>query len=215
MKTYSIILALSITLFLFVSCEDNFHDTGKANGVFNGTIWEYLNSDPKNYSDLVILIQHAGLEPLLDGKVSDNPELTFFAPTNFSIYQFLFKTVDNENNRIYQSVSDIPVEMAREMILSYIIPGRRMRESFNYEIKGTNEGGSLCTTLTNLELRVYRIHGDFYDVPDIGADILAIHFIQTGFKSSIASSDHQTDNGIVHSLDYDFLLVNPVVHLNE
>ena len=67
-------------------CEkDTFHDTGLANGVYDGTAWEYMQAGHGNWDSLVIMIRKAGLADLFDGKDPDCPQMTVFGLTNLSI----------------------------------------------------------------------------------------------------------------------------------
>ena len=78
-------------------CEkDTFHDTGLANGVYDGTAWEYMQAGHGNWDSLVIMIRKAGLADLFDGKDPDCPQMTVFGLTNLSIVQFLLRTTDGE-----------------------------------------------------------------------------------------------------------------------
>lgn len=202
MKYYIIFLLI---LLAFGACEkDNYHDSGVANGKFDGTVWEYLQSDHKNWDSVVVAIRHAGLVDVFDGTNPEYKEITFFGITNLSIDQFLFKTVDEDGNRLYNSIQDIPADMCRRMILSYVIPKRMMKEEFDYEVKGTLTGGTVVKTLTGVDLRVFRRKSDYGSVADIGAESLYIHALESGHISRIASADITPNNGVVHSLSYTF-----------
>ena len=65
--------------------DDYFHDTGKADGKHDCSIWEYMHSDGKNWDSTILVIERAGLQYLFDGTGSENKEITFFGPTNMSI----------------------------------------------------------------------------------------------------------------------------------
>lgn len=214
MKNY-IILAITLLASLLSSCEkDTFHDTGLANGVHNCSLYEYLCNDPKNYDSLLIIIRKADLIPLFEGKDQQYPEITLFAPTNLSIIQYIERTTDDDGNRLYNRIDDIPADECREILLSYIITGKHKRRDFPYEIKGSLEGGEIYTTLNNVALRVFRTQNTWNGMDDIGNDGIGIHFQQSGHITSIASGDITTDNAIVHSLSTTFQLVNPVIHQN-
>lgn len=200
MKNYIISIAI---LLACNACEkDNYHDSGVANGKFDGTMWEYLQSDHKNWDSVVVAIRHAGVVNVFDGTNPEYKEITFFGITNLSIEQFLFKTVDANGKKLYQSVRDVPVELCRRMILSYVIPKRMIKEEFDYEVKGTLTGGTIVKTLTNIDLRVFRRKSDYGSVADIGAESLYIHAIESGHVVRIASADIRPTNGVVHSLSY-------------
>ena len=152
MKNILILLGL---LFAVCSCDDYFHDSGLADGKHDCTMWEYLNTQPQDWDSTVLLIERAGLVDLFDGKDHEHPEITFFGVTDLSIEQFLLKTVDEEDEPLYARVDDIPVDLCREMLLSHVVPGKIMKEEFDYEVKGTLTGGTMVTTLSD-EIRIRR-----------------------------------------------------------
>lgn len=205
MKTISIVIGL---VFLLGACEKNdFHDSGLANGKHDCSMWEYMQEDPDNWDSVRLIIQRAGLQQLFEGRDPAYPEITFFGPVNYSVARFLLKTTDEEGNRLYRSVQDVPEDVCRQMVLSHILPRRMMKEDFDYEIKGTDTGGSILQTLTGIDLRVYRIKSPYYDIPDIGPEYLAIHALEKGYKVDVLSADIETTNGVVHSLSNTYEMV--------
>lgn len=204
MKKY--ILFIFTTLLLFGCDKDNYIDTGLANGVFEGTVWEYMHSNPE-WDSAIVIIERAGLTGIFDGSDPEYKDgITFFGFTNFTVWQFLAYTVDDDDNRIYRSIGDIPVELCRQMVLDYVIKGKRMKESFDYEVRGTMEGGSEVQTVSGKTLRVYRTktNDPYTGEPDKGPEGLAFHAPVSGHIAGIASADIQADNGVVHSLSYEF-----------
>ena len=115
--------------------------------------------------------------------------------------------LEQTGEEIYQSIREIPVELVRNMILAYLVEGKKMKESFDYEIKGTLTGGTDVYSLNNVKLRVYRTQSEFNGIPDIGAEGLKIHAEVSGQMASIASADIETNNGVVHSLSNRFTWV--------
>lgn len=204
-----LILMTVFTMMVVSGCKEYFIDEGFPDPVFKGNMMEFFENDPGNWSLLVEMVRRAGLEPQFRGEVPEHPEVTFFAPTNLSIYQFLFKTVDSEGERVYAAISDIPQEMCREMLLSYVVDGNYRKGDFDYEVAGTLEGGSVLCTLNDLELRIYRTRTPVGDIPDIGPEGLEIHYKKSGHMAVVISADHVTDNGMVHALSSTFQFVNP------
>lgn len=188
---------------LFTACEKNdyFVDSGKANGDFDGTVWEYLNSSHGNWDSLTVAIEHAGVIDIFD---TPNSSLTLFGPTNHSINQFLFKTIDEKGNRLYQCVRDIPADLCRRMVLSYVIPEARLRTDFDYEVKGTLTGGTIVETLSGAKLRVYRHKTDYGSISDAGPEELYIHAQESGHIARCVSTDIKPMNGVVHALSTTF-----------
>lgn len=203
MKKY---IALWIGLLLACSaCDDNYyHDSGLANGKHDCTMWEYFQTDHENWDSTMMLIEHAGLKDIFDGTNPDYKEITFFGVTNLSINQFLFKTIDDNWEPLYNRIEDIPVGLCREMLLSHIVSGKLMKSGCYYEERGTLTGGTTVITLSGIELRVYRTRSSYSGIPDIGAEGLAIHAPVSGQMATIASADIEVTNGVVHSLDYTY-----------
>lgn len=204
MKKY--ILFFFITILLYSCDKDNYIDTGLSNGRYNGTVWEYLHSNHE-WDSAIVIIERAGLTGIFDGTDPEYKDgITFFGFTNFTVWQFLAYTVDDEDNRIYKSIRDIPADMCRQMVLDYVVKGKRMKESFGYEIRGTMEGGTEVMTASGKTLRVYRnkTNDPYTGEPDKGPEGLSIHAIESGHIAAIASADNQADNGVVHSLTYEF-----------
>lgn len=199
MKKY-ILLSITILGITLAGCDnDYFHDTGVANGKHDCTMWEYMKGDHENWDSTVLLIERAGLQSLFDGTGEDK-EITFFGPTNMSVMQFLFKTVNDDYEMIYNSINDIPVELCRQMILSHVIKGKKTSTGFDHEVKGTLTGGTGVKNLAGNDLRVYRVKGEYAGIPDIGPEALYVHSLLFGHIALIASSNIETTNGIVHSL---------------
>lgn len=194
-------------LFIFSlgACDDDyFHDTGLANGRHDCTVWEYLHKDSYNWDSTILVIERAGLVDLFDGKDPAYPAITFFGPTNFSIMQFMYKTVDSNDEMLYNRIADIPADMCRKMILCHVLPKKMMKEEFDYEVKGTLEGGTYINAISGTELRVFRAKSSYMGIADIGAESLGIHALTTGFLVGIASADIEMNNGVVHSLSYSY-----------
>lgn len=202
MKINILLIIISIA---FVSCEKDYqHDTGLADGYHDCSMMDYMRNDHYNWDSTVVAIEHAGLTDIFDGKSPEYKEITFFGPTNMSIRQYLLKTMTLDGEQLYHSVREMPVELVKTMILSYVVKGKYMKESFDYEVKGTLEGGTKVKTLNGIELRVYRTQNPFMGIPDIGAEGLAIHALESGQMGTVLSADIQVNNGVVHSLSNKF-----------
>lgn len=207
MKQLKYILIAMVAGLVVWSCDDDYyHDSGLANGKHDCTLWGYLHTDGRDWDSTIVMIERAGLESLFKGEDGENREITFFGPTNYSIMQFLYKTLDDAGGVMYERVADVPVEMCRQMILSHVIRGKKMSMDFDFEVKGTLTGGSMETTLTGIQLRVYRVRGTYNGIPDIGPEGLMIHGLESGHIEAVASSNIETTNGVVHSLSYSYQL---------
>ena len=184
--------------------NDFYHDSGLADGKHDCTVWEYLQTDHYNWDSVIVMIEHAGLKDVFDGTNPEFKQITFFAPTNLSVNQFLFKTTGETGDMVYSSVKDVPVELCRKMLLAHVLNRRMMKEDFDYEVKGTLTGGTMVTTIGGVELRVYRTRTPYNGIPDIGPESLFFHAVTSGHIAMVASADIQMMNGVVHSLSYTY-----------
>lgn len=200
-----LILFTFIIIALLASCEKEYHhDTGLADGRHDCSMMDYLRNDHNNWDSIVVAIEHAGLTSIFEGTSSEYKEITFFGPTNMSVRKFFLEQIGDET---YQSIREMPVELVKNMILAYLMKGKKMKESFDYEIKGTLTGGTEAYSLNNIKIRVYRTQSEFNGIPNIGAEGLKIHAEISGQMASIASADIETNNGVVHSLSNKFTWV--------
>ena len=87
------------------ACTDyDFVETGRAQAYHDTSMLTYLKRDSYNYSDLVHLIERAGLNDVFEGKSEYGNQITFIAPTNHSIRRYLLKAhtpvaTDGENDQ--------------------------------------------------------------------------------------------------------------------
>lgn len=188
----TVFYALALSL---AGCDKNYEDTGLADGVHDCSMLEYMENDrSNNWDSAVVAIRYCNLADIFNGT---NPEykdgITFTGFTNFSVSKYLF-----ENG--YKRITDIPAGICSDMVLSHVVKGRYMQEDFDYEIKGTLDGGTKLPNLVGDTLRLYRIKTPFMGTPDIGAEKMGVHSKKYGHMAVVASCNIQTTNGIVHSL---------------
>lgn len=209
MKKYYLtnILFLSLLSLFFTACDNDEEEAIPVVRYHDCSVWEYLKSDTENWELQTRLIERAGLVPLFDGTDPQHREITFFGLTNLSIMGFLLKTTGDNGERLYQDIADIPVELCRTFVLSYVIDGKKEREDFNDEIPGTLTGGTELPNLNGKTLRIYQTRSDYYGVPDAGPRGLFIHALESGYIARIVTSDIETRNGFVHALSTTFQIV--------
>lgn len=202
MKKY--LFWLGIILAIYACENDNYHDTGLADGKHNCSMWDYFAKDHENWDSVVIMIERAGLITIFDGTHPQYKEITFFGITNLSVIEFLVNKLDENQEIVYKGVRDIPEEMCRRILLSHIVPKKIRMEEVDYEVKGTLTGGTIVKNLSGCDLRVYRARTSFMGVPDIGAEELKIHALESGQQASVGSSNIEVTNGVVHALAYTY-----------
>jgi putative lipoprotein len=188
-------------LFIGTSCTKNeFIKTGVSNGRFDGMMLEYMKAHSYDWDSTVLMIEHAGLESLFDG----TEKITFFGPTNFSILRYM---LDNGIERVV----DMDVDFCRSTLLRHVMKGKMMRVDFKHGVAATGanligEGGDTYTMMGGNVIWAYTFKEPYNSVAGMGPLLLHITSID-GFKRiGIASGDIEPDNGVVHSLTYDFTL---------
>lgn len=115
-------LLCAILPLLCANCQDDSYlkDSGIHDPNFSGTVMEYLESRPDYFSLTVEAVKLAGLDNVLDSE-----EVTFFAPTDWSIRY----SIDQLSRYLYLNGGDsirdmrqIKRKVWREFIGMYIIP---------------------------------------------------------------------------------------------
>ena len=196
MKKYLIFFCI---LAVLGACRNDYDHNYGINEPIGCSLWEYLQSDPYHFYSVVVAVRHAGLESLFE-----KADFTFFAVTNHSVNQFLFKTVNNDGERLYRCVEDIPAELCRRMILSCIVPGKIVSTDCDFEIKGELQGGRLVETLAGNHLRCFRRRSDYDGAADKGPESFYIHDQETDRVIYVNGKDLVTGNGVVHRLSYTY-----------
>ncbi|WP_099293497.1 hypothetical protein [Butyricimonas sp. Marseille-P3923] len=187
-------------IMLLGSCTKwNYHEGELANGVHDCSMWEYLHTQPWDWDSTIIMIEHAGLKDLFEGK-GEHEQITFLGVTNYSIRLYMI-----ENG--YEKVTDIPVEFCQNTLSKLIIPQRVMLADVprgkRDEYTGEESDGIEYRTLGG-RLFMWTYQQPFEGVPDMGE--ISLHFFARGGTAvnRIYSTDIQTNNGVVQALGYSF-----------
>ena len=198
-------ILLGLFLFALCSCETkyNYIDSGLANGRFEGTMFEYLHSSSYDWDTTARMVERAGLQDLFEGKRAGYEEITFFGPTNLSILRWMIE-------QDYDSVEEIPVEVCEELILRHIVKGIHRRddiprgEQILGQVQGT--GGEVFTSAFGTKFWIYSFQKPYENIPGVGAIQLYIKSLDTQNSIDVVSTDIETDNGMVHSLNYSYTM---------
>ncbi len=196
---------------LFSACTTKFNtiDTGLANGNFTGNMYEYFKKSSYNWDSTRLMIERGKLVDLFNGERPGYENFTFFGPTNHSIRRYM------KTNNI-GSIKEMSEDFCRETILRHIVKKRYMRndipkgtpavykEDEPYKIQG--DGGKVLEGEAGNRFWIYSFQGSYAGVPDIGAIELKIVSLESAAKIEIASSNIETTNGVVHSLQYNYTL---------
>ena len=120
-KLWKKIVGCCLLAVLMYNCADDSYliDGGKANPYYNGNMMQYLESRPDYFKDLVEVIRLSGMED-----VFENEEITFFAPTDWSIrgsFNYLNRVWYRMGHDSIKSFNQIKPEVWREMLSMYIV----------------------------------------------------------------------------------------------
>ena len=204
--------AIVVMVLCLCSCTKyNYINGGTANGIHDCTMWEYFHTNSYDWDSTVVMIEHAGLKSLFDG-TGEYKQITFFGLTSNSILRYML-----ENN--YERVTDIPGGKCQDIIQKLVAPKRIM---LNDVPRGNRiqSGGGIESAFVEYDGLVFDcIRGSLFlwtqrmaynDIEDTGEIALYIASRnQDGTRNErVASTDIQTTNGVVHSLNYDFRFRN-------
>lgn len=223
-------IGIALAVMACCSCTDyNYIDSGLADGKHDCSMWEYLKSDAHNWDSTVIMIEHAGLKDVFEGN-SIYGQITFFGVTNKSILLYILYHNDEldqlkadgeevDYNDYWHRVTDIPAGICRQMLMQLIVPKRLMladipRGNLITSSEGiatdAEIGGGMYKTLGNTPLFLYTFQEDYKGIAGKGETrIYMVSSVESiPVKNPVASCNIETLNGVVHSLEYDFLLTN-------
>lgn len=217
MATIRIICISIMLVTLLPSCTKyNFIDGGKAEGVHDCSMWDYMQLSPYNWDSTRIMIEHAGLRSLFEGK--EQKQITFFGITNHAIRTYMLEHNETitDPSKHWVRVTDIPQEFCYNLLTKLIIPDRFMLKDIprgnrvkqtnsNGELIYVNEGGKSYAAITG-NLFCYTFQDPYQDVANAGLVSLYLVSMNRGGTTAqrIVSSDIQTTNGVVHALSYGF-----------
>ena len=204
--------AIVVMVLCFCSCTKyNYINGGTANGIHDCTMWEYFHTNSYDWDSTVVMIEHAGLKSLFDG-TGEYKQITFFGLTSNSILRYML-----ENN--YERVTDIPVGKCQDIIQKLVAPKRIMLNDVPRGNRIQSGGGiesafveydGLVFDCIRASLFLWTQRMAYNDIEDTGEIALYIASRnQDGTRNErVASTDIQTTNGVVHSLNYDFRFRN-------
>jgi hypothetical protein len=209
MKRYCM-FALAFAI-LFSCTRQKVIDSGVSDPHFEGNMMEYLRSDSFNWALTVQLIEHAGLVELFEGNDPDYPRITFLGFTSQSVERFLYDSQFKDSSQgIFMSVQDVPVQLAREMVLKHVVAYAFTRDAVGLKDKEyqmgdpRQTGGSSFQAVSGNWIRAFRETSDWEGVPDAGPVYLRLYSIDRKRAIPVASPDIQPRNGVVHALNYSY-----------
>ena len=213
----SLMLCSFLVTILISSCsKDYFVDGGPSKAQFDGTVLQYLESNPK-FDSVAQIVKLAGLED-----VFNNEDITFFAPTD----EVLRRTIglvntdirflqDGLNQQLFnlrkdtiRTLADVPPNIWRKYLLRYVFKGKNVLKDYpqlDFLLKPLYPGGfyrGYNQDLANIGVVYNKANGVAYT----GYRQLSYSYIPDAanpdryIAAAVASSDIQPKNGVVHAL---------------
>ena len=181
----------------------NYVDGGVSHGVHDCSMWDYLKKQPWDWDSTRIMIEHAGLRDLFEGK-GEHEQITFLGVTNLSIQTYLLQ------NKL-KRVTALSPEFCRKTLSKLIIPTRLMVKDVprGERIASTGEEvGGMRTNSLEGSLFMWTHQEPYLEMEEMGE--VSLYFKIDGASTSLRvySTDIQTHNGVVQALGYNFLFNN-------
>lgn len=194
----------TIIVWGMISCTTNYDikDSGIANGKHDMTMYEYFQTDSYNWDSLLVMIDRAGLQDLFEGKREGFEDITFWGPTNLSIRRWML-----ENEIV--SLTEVAPEECERLVLAHVVKGRTMRDDIprgTVTTDGTTGGINMTGSDNDNPMWVYTEQLPYNGVIGVGAVVINIRSLRTTTDIDTASSNIETNTGVVHSLHPNYTL---------
>ena len=207
MKTLKYIFMGICVLVTFAACDtkQDWIDTGVASPYHDCSIMEYLRRDKYNWELTVEMIERAGLTDLFEGNDPDYEEITFFALPSYSVLRYLW---DND----METVNELTPEFCREILLKHVVKGKVLKSGIAYRnpdyviTDAKQDGGTELVCLGGNRLKAYVDKSSYGGVPDAGPETMYLYSFSVRDHVPLATPDIQPLNGVVHALNYNYVL---------
>lgn len=208
MKKYIILLAGIAGLFFFgCQSKDYLIDGGVHNPKVNMTTYDYLKTNAI-FDTLVILIDKAGLKETINGDV------TFFAPTDFSIVKFVkAKSGDMRGINPFSNFTfaDFQVSTLRDSLKMYMVPGKINRSDMvaTGKVYTTLMGNQVSVALIPTQdqyaaiVKTWPSYVYFTKIVGAGLDVPGTipPPAELDIRNLCQTSGIETTNGVLHVLE--------------
>ncbi len=210
-----ILFMAAIALGAMLSCQDKSYldDGGVASPGYDGTVMDFLESRPDLFKDLVEVIHYADMD-----EVFEDEEITFFAPTDWSIqksmerlnyYWYNLQGKDSVNR-----ITQIKPEVWKELLSLYVIPDKYVAKDIP-QLDTTlmdSYPGQAYVSLNGRPMNIGVVYHEANGIRYAGYRQLLYAYVNDFGKNDlinayVATSDIQPRNGAVHVLrfiDHDF-----------
>lgn len=135
MKIKHLLLLVFVVVAMASACKKDKYIIGGSihDAHVNMTTYDYLKTN-RLFDTLLVLVDKAGMKEEINGDV------TFFAPTDYSIKALLFRRQeklrqDNNDESLTYTLNDLPVPELRDSLRSHLFAGKITRESLSLSNK--------------------------------------------------------------------------------
>ncbi|MEJ7558996.1 MAG: fasciclin domain-containing protein [Pedobacter sp.] len=216
-----------LTMMISSCSKDYFVDGGPSKAEYNGTVLQYLESNPK-FDTIAQIVKLAGMED-----VFNNDDITFFAPTDEVIRRTIGQVNSNVlflrnglNQQLFdlrkdtiRTLADVPSEIWRKYLMRYVFKGKNVLKDYpqlDFRLKPLYPGG-FYTGINGDLSNIGVVYNSANSVAYTGYRQLSISYIPdpanplSFIPAAVASSDIQPKNGVVHALAITtFIYINGV-----
>ncbi len=210
-KTVCGLCAILLSVFSMAGCNDDYAiDGGVSNPYFDGNVMQYLESRPDLFEDLVKVIKMTKWNDILS-----NEEVTFFAPTDFSID----RSVDYMNDYLYNydgkekvtDLSQVDKSVWEDIIGMYVMQGKyRLNDIAQIDTAAisTYPGQTNFTYDKSYKMTMGVCYGEANGIKYAGYRQIMYAYSGYGYPlyAYVASCNIEPDNGIVHVIRLDHRL---------
>lgn len=189
-----------------ISCKKDYFNGGSLqNGVFKMSAYEFMKTKPFYFDTLITVIDKSGLK-----EVFEKEDITFFAPTDHAIKL----SMDLLNSTRYSAskdsifIKDIPPSIWRKYLSQYLIKDKYLlKDIARYDpVQANVYPGQYMASYDGYIMNLGVQFSDYKGTRDVGPRTVVIRNIgdignPLNFGATIATSDLQTNNGIIHVIN--------------
>ncbi|WP_018627478.1 hypothetical protein [Niabella aurantiaca] len=201
---------LFTTIVAMTSCKKQYYfDSGLSTPTFDGSMLEYLESNPFLFDTLVSVIRMAGLENYFKDSA-----FTFFVPADSSIrssLQYFNLQLKLEGKDTIRKISDVKPEFWRSTLMMYMYRSVRGLEDYPQLDVNNKQAfpGEFVRSMSGKIMNIGTIFTDARGIKYKGFRFLNLSFVpneaapyNSWFLGPVATCNIKPRNGIAHVLVY-------------
>ena len=198
-KTFALFICCALLMGNFISCKkDNIYENYQPVTQYNGTIYDYLKSQPDNFQNMLTVLGKAGFTNALQ-----HDSLTFFAPTDQSLQAAMdeYNIYLRSQGMASVTIDDIDSSSWRSILSPYLVHGGLNMDAYS------GQDGLMMTTLAMRQMHGLLIKHNASGVNGIGASTIEFSypngskFIRDWISTLVSTPGVQTKNGIINILE--------------